>query len=190
MVFRADGFGTMPKQLPLKGLCLLVLCCGCGGYGESEYEQVKRRENDFADKVLMAGGSATLEGKAMFGMTGKGWLIDLSGGIISDELIEAMIAAREKDPIFQLDLRGSTITDDQLVRLDQGKVLQQTIKLDLSETAITDAGLDRLQNHYIIAELNIKDSQITEDAARRLGERQINNPQTPGPFKKQPKLDI
>jgi hypothetical protein len=169
-----------------------LLFAGCSTFfqGESEYEQVKRKEGAFAEEISKVGGSATKEGKAMHGLTAAGWLIDLSKAQITNELLDQIIAAAQTDPVLQLKLAGSTITDEQLAKLDQGNVLQKTVVLDLSNTGITDAGLDKLSNHYIVSELKLKGSRVTSAAAKRLGDRQIANPQTPRPFKKQPRVEI
>ena len=179
-------------RLHLVVIFIAGLCCGCSGLfrGESEYEQQKKKEQGFAGLVEAAGGSAIKEGRILKGFTGVGWFVNLEGAEISSQLLDALVTAVEKDPVYELVLSGSTITDEQLAILDAGKVLQKVIVLDLSKTAITDAGLDKLKNHYVISDLKLSGSQATTAGAKRLGDRQIASPQTPQPFKKQPELDI
>lgn len=170
---------------------VLVIFCGCDDYsGPSDYEILKQQQNGFSGVIESAGGTAVKEGKSMFGFEMAGWLIDLSGSKITDDLITKIIEVGEMDPVFQLNFSGTDITNDQLARLDAGKVLQKTVILNLSNTAINDAGLDKLSNFYCISELNLKGSKATKAGAIRLGAKQIGNSNTPAPFKKQPKLNI
>jgi hypothetical protein len=151
---------------------------------------MKQEADGFAKMVADAGGKAARESRAMHGLQDEGWFIDLKNGKITDELIDAAVEAAAKDPVFQLELGGSNITDEQLGKLDKGKVLQKVFVLDLSNTGITDAGLDGLSNHYVIRDLKLKGSKATSAAAKRLGDRQMKSPETPAPFKKQPKVEI
>jgi len=170
---------------------LLILLTGCGGYsGPSEYQQLKQKLDGFSGVIAAAGGTASKEGKTMYGFQAAGWLIDLTDAKITDELIAAITDVGQSDPVFQLNMSNSKITDDQLAKLDTGKALQKTVDLNLSNTAITDAGLDKLSNFYCITELNLKGSAATAAGAKRMGNKQISNSNTPAPFKKQPKLKI
>ena len=171
-------------------LSLALGVCGCGYSGPSEYEQYKQKLQGFSDLIVAAGGTASKEGKSMHGFKMTGWLINLSGATITDEIIDQLIFIAKEDPVFQLNFSKSKITDEQLAKLDAGKVLQKTYEMDLSETAITDAGLDRLSNIHILGELKLKGSGATAEGAKRLGERKIASPQTPAPFRTQPNLDI
>jgi len=126
----------------------------------------------------------------MFGFEMSGWMVDLSGAEISEELMAEFLNVGAKDPVFSLNLSESKITDDQLVKLGQGKVLQKTVELDLNDTAISDTGLDGLSNFHCITDLKLKGSTATKAAATRLGKKQMSHPDTPAPFKKQPKVDI
>ena len=119
----------------------------------------------------------------MFGVTKAGWIIDLSKVTISDRLINRLIKTAQTEPIFRIDLNHSKITDDQLIKLDTGKALEKTVELDLSNTAITDKGLDRLSHLSWISTLNLKGSGATKEAAKRLEEKKISNPDTPVQFK-------
>lgn len=168
-----------------------MFLCGCGGYtGPSEYQKLKNKQQGFSDLIAAAGGTATKEGAAMHGFQMSGWKIDLSGGQVTDEIIDAIINVGQFDPVFLLNFSKTGITDEQLAKLDTNKVLQKTFELDLSETAISDAGLDKLTDYYCISKLNLKGSAATRAGAKRLGDRMIANPTTPLPFRKQPKLEI
>jgi len=170
-----------------------LVISGClGGSSTSEFEQLQQVEQGFADEVAAAGGTAKKEGRSLVQgkFEGAGWFIDLSGDTISDDLVDTIIAARVSDPVFDLNLSGSTITDEQLAKFDAGKVLQQVFILNLSDTGITDAGLDKCENVHTLSEFNIRGSKITKEGAQRLGERKIKHASTPGPFKKQPKLEM
>lgn len=169
----------------------LVVSSGCGLMsGPSEYEKFKQRESTFEGLISNAGGSARKEGKSMYGFHMVGWMIDLSGATLSEKLITEMIEVAQNDPVFDLNLSNTSITDEQLAELDAGNVLQKTVILNLSQTPITDAGLDSLSNFYCLMSLNLKGSKATQEGARRMGEKKIANPQTPAPFKTQPKLEI
>lgn len=175
----------------IKLIGVLILLSGCNSYsGQSEFRKLQQKLDGFSDKIVAAGGKATKEGKAMHGFQMSGWLIDLSGAKIDDDLIENIIVVGKSDPVFQLNLSKSNITNEQLTKLDAGNVLQKMVNLDLSNTAINDAGLDKLSNFYCITELNLKGSAATAAAAKRMGAKQIANSNTPAPFKKQPKLKI
>lgn len=172
--------------------CVLLSLSGCGGSysGKSDYERKKEKEQGFGGLIEAAGGTATKEGRRMYGFELTGWLIDLSGAEITDELITSITEVAQKDAVFQLVLSKSKITDGQLAQLDAGKVLQKTVELNLSDTAITDAGLDKLSNFNCITTLNLKGSKATKAGATRLGKKQIASPDTPRPFRKQPKVTI
>ncbi len=171
---------------------VLLLLSGCGGSysGKSDYEKKKEKEQGFSGLIQAAGGTATKEGKRMKGFEMTGWLIDLSGAEITDELITSITEVAQKDAVFQLILSKSKITDSQLAKLDAGKVLQKTFDLNLSDTAITDAGLDKLSNFHCIETLNLKGSKATQAGATRLGKKQIASPETKKPFQKQPKVTL
>ena len=183
-------------RTPVTGHCYrfvfhVSVCRVLNSYsGTSDYEKFKQKQQGFSDLISAAGGTASKEGKSMYGFQMTGWLIDLSGAEITEELITAVTDVAKRTPIFQLVLSKSTITDEQLAQLDAGKVLQKMVILDLSDTTITDAGLDKLSTFHCITELNLKGSQATKAAATRLGERQIAHPDTPRPFKKQPNVSI
>lgn len=181
-----------PSRADVCAVCALLLLSGCSGVfsSPSEYEQAKQQEQSFADTIAAAGGTAKKEGRAKKGFQAAGWLIDLNGAQVTDELVDDIIEARKKEPIFQLDLSKSTITDDQLAKLDAGKVLQQCFVLDLSETAVTDSGLDQLKNVHCLEQLRLKGSQATAAGAKRLGQRKVSHPETPKPFKTPPKVEI
>jgi hypothetical protein len=171
--------------------CLALLTGGCSRYpAVSDYEKIRRGQDDFAEFVKSAGGTAELKGHLLGNLQDHGWTVDLTGVTITDELVDRMIEACQEDPVFIMKLGRSTITDEQLDRLDEGKVLQKVFILDLSETPVTDAGLDQLNKVFAITELNLKGTKVTAGAARRLGERKIASPQTPAFLKKQPKVEI
>jgi hypothetical protein len=163
---------------------------GCTGYGMSEYEKLQLEREGFARMIADAGGSAVKQTHNMHGLKAEGWMIDLSKVEITDKIIQEVTRNGQDKPVLKLVLAGSTITDAQLKQLDDGKVLQKTVVLDLSDTAITDAGLDQLKEHYIVQVLNLKGSKASAEAGKRLGERQIANPQTPKSFKKIPEITI
>lgn len=169
----------------------LPLLPGCGSsYGKSEYQKFKESNQVFSDFVAKAGGKAVKEGKTMHGFQMTGWLIDLTGVKITEELIAQIVEVGSVDPVFQLNLSKSNITDEQLVELDAGKVLQKTFDLDLSDTSITDAGLDQLLDIHCLGTLNLKGTKATKDGATRLGQRKIDSPHTPQPFRTQPEVEI
>jgi hypothetical protein len=177
----------------MMAFCLLLtglIGCGSGYSGPSEYELYQKKRMGFVETIQSLGGTAEYGEKSMHGFKMNGWLIQLPGADISDDLIAKMIEHTRDQAVFQLNFSGSKITDAQLAALDVGKVLQKTVELDLSNTAITDAGLDKLQNFYCITELKLKGSSATKAAATRMGERKIASPITPAPFKKQPNVDL
>lgn len=170
---------------------LLLFNAGCGFLsGPSEYEKYMNREKSFEKLIASAGGNAKKEGKAMHGFKMVGWFIDLSGVDMTEKLISQVIEVAQNEAIFDLNLSNTSITDEQLAELDAGSVLQKTVNLNLSQTGITDAGLDSLSNFYCLSSLNLKGSKATLEAAKRMGDKKIANPQTPAPFKVQPKVEI
>jgi hypothetical protein len=182
----------MPTKclLIISSFCIAMAASGCGYSGPSEFRQLQQKLDSFADVIRSAGGEATKEGKSMHGYQMAGWLIDLSGATITDDLIDHIIVIGKSDPVFQLNLSNTNITDEQLAKLDSGNVLQKMVDLDLSNTTISNSGLEQLSNFYCLTTLNLKGSKATAAAAKRLGEKQISNKNTPAPFKKQPKLTI
>jgi hypothetical protein len=171
---------------------LLALGCSAGTSGTGEYEQATQVDQGFAEQVAAAGGTAKKEGRVLVQgkIEGVGWFIDLSGDTISDDLIDAMIETRKLDKVFDLNLSGSTITDEQLAKLDAGNVLEYAYYLNLSNTGLTDAGLDKCTHVWILTELKVKGSKITQAGVDRLTERKLKDPMTPQFFKKKPKVEI
>ena len=190
MSYRFGFCGTSMRIASCVCFCLSFVASGCGGYGPSEYEQYKQKLQGFSEAVAAAGGSASKEGKTMHGFQMTGWLIDLSGAEITDDLIDQIIFVGKEDPVFQLNLSKSKITDEQLGKLDAGTVFTKVYDLDLSDTAITDAGLDKIQHVHILSELKLKRSGATAAGVKRLSERKIASPQTPQQFKQPPKTDL
>lgn len=182
------NISAVPRSLTIYLLALVTITfCGCGGIisGPTGYEKFKRDEDAFVKAIRDAGGKASKESKSMFGVHKTGWLIDLSGATVSDQLIAHMVDAAKLNSIFQLNLSDSTITNDQLAELDNGKALERTVELDLRNTGITDDGLDKLSNLCWISTLNLKGSSATKLGAKKLEDKKIANPDTPIPFKKQ-----
>ena len=178
-------------QITFQMALILAFTSGCGFMsGPSEYEKYMNREKSFEKLVASAGGNAKKEGKAMHGFKMVGWIIDLSGAELTDKLISQIIEVAQNEAIFDLNLSNTSITDDQLAELDAGSVLQKTVNLNLAQTGITDAGLDSLSNFYCLTSLNLKGSKATQEAGKRMGEKKSANPQTPAPFKVQPKVEI
>ena len=173
-------------------LAAALLFTGCSDFfeGESEYEQVQKRNQSFNGLLTEAGGSAVLKGEQVLGFQDAGWFIVLEGSTITDEIITAIIEANEKDPVFQIRLSKSTITNEQLEKLDEAKVLEKVFVMDLSDTEITDDGLDKLNHMHCISQLNLKGSRATADGANRLGQRKISSELTPAPLKKAPQVEI
>ena len=191
MSFQSDLVHRLHLRSLFQIALVIGITSGCGLFsGQSDYEKYKNKEKGFENLIASAGGSAKKEGKAMFGFRMTGWTIDLSGAEITNKVIAQIVEVAQNDPIFDLNLSNTSITDEQLAELDSGNVLQKTVNLNLSQTAITDAGLDALSNFYCISTLNLKGSQATKEGAKRLGDKKIANPQTPAPFKVQPKLEI
>ncbi len=157
-------------------------------YGSQRLLQKLKMQGRLSGVIAAAGGTAKKEGGSMNGFQMTGWQIDLGGGQVTDEIIDAIIEVGQFDPVFLLNFSG-TITDERLAKLDANGILQKTIDLNLS-ASISDAGLDRLSNYYCITKLNLKGSKATRAGAKRLGDRMIANPITTMPFKKQPQLEI
>ncbi|QDU42472.1 hypothetical protein [Symmachiella dynata] len=176
--------------------CLVVasgffLLTGCGLFeGKSEYQQMLDKRNAFSEMIADAGGSAVMEKRSMHGLNGVGWFIDLSGAELDDALLNAIAEVAKEKSVYELNLADSSITDEQLAQLDKDEVLQKVFFLDLSNTKITDAGLDSVSNIYVIHELNLKGTAVTEAAVKRLGDKQMAQKQTPDAFRTRPKTDI
>ncbi|MEO2036130.1 MAG: hypothetical protein ABGZ35_28995 [Planctomycetaceae bacterium] len=170
---------------------IVLLPAGCGFYDtKSGYEQMKEENQSFSDLVEAAGGSAERRPITVPGFQNVGWIVDLSGAEITEDLIEKMLEYNKRDPFLQLNLSDSTITDEQLAQLDAGDVLQKVYTLDLKNTGITDAGLDGISNFYVIHELWLKGTQVTLEAVERLGDKQLAQKYTPKPLRTRPKVDI
>lgn len=170
---------------------VLFLLAGCGFYeGKSEYQKVKEEEQSFSDLVAAAGGSAHKKAVSVPGFQNMGWIIELSGARITEELIEKMIEFNKRAPVLQLDLSGSTISDAQLAQLDKNDVLQKVYTLNLKNTAITDDGLDSISDFYVIHELWLQGTTVTTDAVQRLGDKQLAQKHTPDALRTRPQVDI
>lgn len=55
---------------------------------------------------------------------------------------------------------------------------------------IADAGLNKLFSFHCITELNLTGAAVTRQDAPRSGSKQVGNPNTLAPFRKQPNLKI
>lgn len=167
------------------------LLSGCGLFeGKSEHEQMMDKRSAFSEMIADAGGSAVMEKRSMNGLNGVGWFIDLSGAELDDSLLNAIAEVVKEKPIYGLNLADTSITDEQLAQLDKDDVLQKVFFLDLSNSKITDAGLDSISNFFVIHELNLKGTAVTEAAVKRLGDKQMAKTQAPESLRTRPKTDI
>lgn len=182
------SFGRPQLLTVVVALCLLS---GCGFFeGKSEYQQMLDKRSDFSEYVADLGGTAVMESRSMNGMDGIGWFIDLSGTAIDDDVLEEMGEIVKEKPIYELNLSNTSFNDEQLSKLDKAEVLEKMFFLDLSNTQVTDAGLDGISNFYVIHELKVKGTQVSQAAVKRLGDKQLAKPYVPDKLRTRPKTDI
>jgi hypothetical protein len=151
---------------------------GCKGDGLSDLQRELNKEQDCADALRQQG--ATIEEKS-FPPYGMGYVVNLSGAQITDRTFKHLGCLQR---VAELDLSKSSITDAQMERLNE--VHAYLVKLDLSHTAVTDAGLDKMTHLYVLLNLNLAGTKVTQAAVNRLQERRLADPKTR--FKQPPKV--
>src|SRR5205814_5593823 len=81
---------------------------GCGkGDGPSDYERMMQAKQGAADSLATSG--AKLQEKQY--PVGKGWVVDLRGLTVSDELLRQV---KKLGNVAELDLAKTNVTDDQV----------------------------------------------------------------------------
>ena len=105
-------------------------------------------------------------------------------------MVEALGEVAKEKPIYELNFSNTTFNDEHLSTLDKAEVLEKVFFLDLSNTEVTDAGLDGISHFYVIHELKVKGTQVTQAAIKRLGDKQLAKPHVPDNLRTRPKTDI
>jgi hypothetical protein len=158
----------------LLGLMLLSSGCGGGASGPSHFEKRMQTQEEVADAIRAAGGSAELKHYPQ----GSAWSVQLAGATISDTIIDQL---KLLERITELNLSKTATTDEHLERInDVGNFI---LKLDLSNTAVTDAGLDKLTNLYLIMDLNLTGTRVSAAGVDRFRQARLSNPKVPQMFK-------
>lgn len=172
------------------GLALLLVSCsvpGCSRYSAvSDYEQMQQAKKSFAELIAAAGGKAEEKAYAIAGASGDAWVLNLSGGKISNELIDEI---GKLIYVAELDLSKSNITDEQLLKLDELKVCKTVMNLNLSDTAISDASFAKLKNLHCLSKANLKGTKVTKKGIDEFRKSYLAHPNTVG-FFKNPKFEI
>jgi hypothetical protein len=102
---------------------------------------------------------------------GKGWVLNLSGKPISDDVFDRM---QRLGNVTDLDLSKTNLTDEQMARLADPAVGGILVNLDVSNTAVTDAGLEKLTNLRFLKSLNLTGTKVTPAAVERFKKSRAN----------------
>lgn len=169
---------TRYLQTKLLSLAVLAvsLLAGCKGDGLSDYDRMKKGQQDAADSLRAAGAKL----REVPHPQGDSWAVGLSGLTITDELL---VRLKGLGRITELDLSKSTITDDHMARLNEVEIGSVLRKLDLSNTAVTDAGLDNLTNLMILGDLNLSGTKVTAAGVERFRKRRQEDSRIMAMFK-------
>jgi hypothetical protein len=152
----------------LVGLVLSALP-GCKDDGLSEYERMKKRQEEAGQSLRDAGMKAT---RVRYPQ-GEAWSLDLSGMQITDDMLNQL---KGMGPISEMKLNGSTLTDEHLAVLNEPELGSLLLKLDLSNTAVTGAGLEKLTNLLVLADLNLAGTKVTSADVQRFRQRRQQDP--------------
>ena len=178
---------SLKKLVGLAVLCAFVSAPGCSRYSAvSEYEQLQKDKKSFADLVAAAGGKAEEKSFGVAGVSGMAWVLNFSGGKLSDDLIDEI---GKLTYVAELNLSKSNITDAQLLKLDELKVCKTVMNLDLSDTAISDESFAKLKNLHCLSKANLKGSKVTKKGVEEFRKSYLAHPNTVAFFKK-PKFEI
>jgi uncharacterized protein YjbI with pentapeptide repeats len=154
-------------------LSALVALSGCGD-GLSEYERIKKKQDEAAASLQSVGGKASLKNYPQ----GEAWAVDLSGATLSDGVFEDLKRLKR---ITELNLSKSNASDAMMDHVNEiGTLL---LKLDLSQTAVTDAGLEKLQGLVLLMDFNLTGTKVTQAGVDRFRGKRQNDPRIGAMFK-------
>ena len=143
---------------------------GCSsGDGKSDYERLM--ESKQGAKTSLASSGAKLQEKQY--PVGKGWVVDLKGLTITDDLLREV---KQLGNIAELNMSGSTVSDDHLRLMHELGLQVLLAKLDLSNTAVSDAGLSQLSGTIFLSELNLSKTKVTRAAAEQFKKSRQSDP--------------
>jgi hypothetical protein len=148
-------------SLPVLGMLAVVWVAGCSrGNGKSDFDRMMESKQAASDSLASSG--AKFQEKQY--QVGRGWVVDLHGLTISDNLLRDV---KRLGNIAELNMAKSTVTDDHIRLMHELELHVVLAKLDLSHTAVTDAALDHLSGCIFLMELNLTGTKVTPTAVER-----------------------
>jgi hypothetical protein len=151
---------------------LLVLTgCGRSDGGLSDNDRRMLAIKSGAD-ALRSQGAKLQEKQYPLGM---GWVVDLRGMTITDDLLKQV---KQLGNIAEIDLANTGVTDDHLKLIHEIGLHVLLARLDLSHTAVTDAAFEHLDGCIFLIELNLTGTKATPAAAERFKANRQSDPRT------------
>lgn len=143
---------------------------GCGkNDGPSDYEKMVEQKQKASGSL--AGSGAKFEEKQF--AVGKGWVVDLRGVTVSEELLKQVKALGN---IAELNLSKTNVSDDHLRIMHDLDLHVVLAKLDLSHSAVTDAGLVHLNGCIFLMELNLTGTKVSPAAVSEFKKARMADP--------------
>ncbi len=155
--------GSSIHLLAFTNLLILVFMSGCGD-GMSDYERDQAKIHSSKDNLVAAG--AKVEMKRF--PQGDAWIVDLSGHTLTDETFEQLAALGH---LVELDISDTNLTDQNMSTINATSIRDYLMKLNISNTDVSDAGLAALTETYLLNELTVSKTQITDEGIKQLKSR-------------------
>jgi hypothetical protein len=154
----------------LSAILIGAAISGCSrGDGKSDYDRMMEAKQGAANSLASSG--AKFEEKQY--PVGKGWVVNLHGLTISDDLLKEV---KKLGNVAELDMAKSTVTDEHLRLMHELNLHVVLTKLDLSNTAVTDAALQHLDGCIFLSELNLTGTKATPAGVERFKKSRQSDP--------------
>jgi hypothetical protein len=163
---------TSKRPAALFFVLAMLATLGCGPKdGLSDFERAQQKKDSAEEAIRKMGGEVTRGRYFQW----EGIAIKLKGAQVTDDPVRCL---KTLGRVAELDLSRSSITDDQLAKLNEQDVGTVILKLDLSQTAVTDAGLEKLTDLYVLQNLKLVGTKVTQAGAERFKQQRAANPKS------------
>lgn len=138
--------------------------------GVSDYDREQQAKQAAAEAARSQGLKMTERTYPL----GKGWVVDMKGVTVTEELLQRL---KEAGNVAELDMSRSTVTDELIGRMRELGVANTLFRLNLSHTPVTDAALEKLEGVPLLVNVTVTGTRVTAAGAERYKQSRKNNPQ-------------
>lgn len=138
----------------------MALAAGCDD-GLSDYERDQAKIGVSRDKLVDHGAKVELKQFPQ----GDAYKVDFSGQSLNEESFELL---KGLGRIVELDLSGTNITNESLAEINDSTIRDFLLKLNVSDTDISDQGLAEFTDMFLLNELTLANTQVTDDGIKDL----------------------